>query len=282
MFPERLQTYLRPTYHAIQRRIARLDRVLDRRTMTVNEFEELLRRLGIVEGAVAMVHSSMDAIARRVRISPIQLIRMLQAKLSDEGTLLMPTFPFTGRQAHYVEREKRFDVRRTPSQSGLVTEVFRRMPSVIRSLHPTHPVAGWGKHAHTLIEAHHLGGAFGCNSPIYRMQDYGGLVIGLGTGLRDSFTILHVAEEVHPKAHDHFFEHEMRAMTTVDASGCEMPYTFQALRTDVRRDYGRVERVLVNEGILQYIAAGGLRCAVTNAQRFISRTMLLVEEGRYL
>jgi aminoglycoside 3-N-acetyltransferase len=275
MLPERLQTYLRPTYRAIQRRVARLDRVLDRRTMTVGG-------LGIVEGAVAMVHSSMDAIARRVRISPMQLIRMLQTKLTEQGTLLMPTFPFTGRQAHYVDRAKHFDVRRTPSQSGLVTELFRRMPPVIRSLHPTHPVAGWGKHARVLLEAHHLGGAFGCNSPIYRLQEYGGLVIGLGTGLRDSFTILHVAEEVHPKAQDHFFERDMRTMMIVDGSGCEMPYTFHALRADVRRDYGRVERVLVDEGILQYIVVGGLRCAVTHAQWFISRAMQLVEDGRYL
>src|SRR5438093_13280082 len=125
MLPERFQTYLRPAYHAVQRRVARLDRMLDRRMMTVADFEELLRRLGIVEGAVAMLHSSMDAIARRVRISPMQLIRILQTKLTEQGTLLMPTFPFMGRQAHYVGRVKHFNVSRTPSQSGLVTEVFR-------------------------------------------------------------------------------------------------------------------------------------------------------------
>jgi aminoglycoside 3-N-acetyltransferase len=207
---------------------------------------------------------------------------MLQHAITDQGVLLMPTFPFTGRQAHYIETTDKFDPRRTPSQSGLITEVFRRMPGVARSLHPTHPIAAWGKYAGDLIENHHLGGAFGSNSPIYRLREYGGLVVGLGTGVRDSFTILHVAEEIHPKAQDHFFERDARHMTIVDGAGREIPYTFWALRADVYRNYGPVERILFNEGIVQCIAVNGLRSIVTRAETFIDRTMQLVDEGRYL
>jgi aminoglycoside 3-N-acetyltransferase len=283
MFAERLENYFRPTYRAIRRRVARWDRVLDRRTMTTTEFQELLNGLGITEGAVVLVHSSMDAVARRVPgLSPTTLIQILQHTVTEQGTLLMPTFPFTGRQAHYVDRTNRFDVRRTPSQSGLITEIFRRMPDVVRSLHPTHSVAAWGKYAADLTQSHHLGGAFGANSPICRLRDYGGMVVGLGTGLRDSFTILHVVEEVHPKARDHFFERETRSMTIIDADGRERDYTFRVLRAGVRRDYERVERVLIDEGVLRYVAARGLRCAVTRAQSFIDRAMQLVDEDRYL
>src|SRR5436190_10664627 len=201
MLAQSLQDYLRPTYHAIRTQAMRLDRALDRRTLTVSEFEELLLRLGISAGQVVMVHSSMDAIGRRVPgLSPLSLIRMIQRLLTAEGTLLMPTFPFTGKQLQYVEQTARLDVQRTPSQSGLISEVFRRMPGVVRSLHPTHPIAAWGRRAKTLLATHHHGGAFALTSPIYRLREFKGIVIGLGTRVRTSFTILHVPEEIHPKA----------------------------------------------------------------------------------
>jgi aminoglycoside N3'-acetyltransferase len=273
---------LRPAYHAARERLARLDRAIDRRTLTRADFEQLLGELGIKPGATVLVHSSMDVVARRVpELTPVELIRMLQRLVTESGTLLMPTFPFTGKQAHYADTTSRFDVRRTPSQVGLMPEVFRRMSDVARSLHPTHPVAAWGRHARTLLADHHRGGAFGTNSPIYRLREFDGVVVGLGTGLRDSFTILHVPEELHPKARARFFESHSRTMTIVD-DGHELSYTFHALRPDVRRTYSRVERVLVREGILRYVTAKGLRCAVTNAGAFIDRCMRLVDEGRYL
>jgi aminoglycoside 3-N-acetyltransferase len=282
MLAQSLQDYLRPTYHALRTQARRLDRALDRRTLTAAEFEELLRRLGIAAGSVVMVHSSMDAIARRVPgLTPFSLVQMLQRLLTAEGTLLMPTFPFTGKQLRYVEGTSRFDVQRTPSQSGLITEVFRRMPGVTRSLHPTHPVAGWGKYASALLNMHHHGTAFGHSSPIYRLREVHGVVVGLGTRVRTSFTILHVPEEVHPIARERFFEREQRRMTVVDGLS-EIEYSFRALRADVSRNYSRVERILTEEGVLRCISDNGLRCTVTAADEFIDRSMRLIDEGRYL
>ncbi len=277
-----VKTYLRPAYHAVRKRVARVDRAIDRRTLTRAELDALLRTLGIVPGATVMVHSSMDAVSRRVPgLTPLELIRLLQSTLTESGTLLMPTFPFAGKQVHYIEKTGRFDVRRSPSQVGLLTEVFRRMPGVTRSLHPTHSIAAWGKHAQWLLEAHGQGTTFGTDSPIYRLRDVGGLVIGLGTGLRDSFTILHVIEEIHPKARERFFETGTRTMTIVDGTR-ETPFTFRALRPDVQRNYDRVERALTRGGVLRYVTAKGLRCTVTEAAAFIDCCTRLADEDRYL
>jgi len=282
MFSQTLQDYIRPTYHAIRTHAMRLDRALDRRTLTGSEFEGVLRRAGVSAGRVVMVHSSMDAISRRVPgLAPFSLIQMIQRLLTVEGTLLMPTFPFTGKQLRYVERTSHFDVRRTPSQSGLITEVFRRMPGVVRSLHPTHSIAGWGKYAKNLLDSHHHGTAFGVLSPIYRLREFEGIIIGIGTRVRTSFTILHVPEEVHPKAREHFFERDQRRMTVVDGS-TEIEYPLRPLRAEVSRNYSRVERILMEEGILQCVSANGLRCPVTHADAFIDRALRLIDEGRYL
>ena len=194
----------------------------------------------------------------------------------------MPTFPFLGKQLHYVEKGQKFDVVRTPSQVGLITEVFRRMPGVVRSLHPTHSFAAWGRHAEELVSTHHLGGTFDEKSPIFRLQDYDGLVVGLGTGLRDSFTILHVAEECHPKARKHFFEDAPRAMTVAGKDKKEIVCRFPVLRDSVHRNYDRVENALLRQGVLRYVTRSGFRCAVTNAKRFIAASMKLVDEDKYL
>jgi hypothetical protein len=55
--PQRLYAHLAATYHAIRRRMARLERALDRRSPTAREFEALLLQVGIKKGAVVLVHS---------------------------------------------------------------------------------------------------------------------------------------------------------------------------------------------------------------------------------
>lgn len=273
---------LMPLRRATQRVLRRLGERIDRRTMRPAELESVFATLGIRVGATVFIHSSMDALHRRVpELSPIALIGMLQRLLTPAGTLLMPTFPFKGKQADYVARTQRFDVRRTQSQVGLLTEVFRRMPGVERSLHPTHPVAAWGQHASVLLEAHHRGTAFGTNSPLCRLREFDGLVIGLGTGLVDSFTIMHVVEEIHPKAYDRFFSPIPHFMTIVN-DGVELPYELRVLRPDVRRRYRRVARTLFRERIVRRMRRRGLRCEVTDAGRFIERCLRLADADRYL
>ena len=126
----------------------------------------MLRDLGFNPGATVMVHSSFSHIRRRVPdLSPQSLIALLQDLLGSQGTLLIPTFPFQGSQGEYADKNPRFDVQKTPSKVGVLTEVFRQTPGVIRSKHPTHPVGAWGRHARDILSTHHLGPTFGVTSP---------------------------------------------------------------------------------------------------------------------
>ena len=139
---------------------------------------------GFKPGATVMVHSSFSHVRRRVPgLSPKGLIALLQEQLGPEGTLLMPTFPFQGSQGEYAEKNPRFDVQRTPSKVGVLTEVFRQMEGVVRSKHPTHPVAAWGRNASEIVSTHHLGPTFGVTSPFYRLREFEGIVVGLGTSM---------------------------------------------------------------------------------------------------
>ena len=266
-------------YRHLLRRWVQLDRAIDKRAMSAAEFVRLLDRLGVTSGATVLVHSSMERLGRRVPgLKPLGLIQLLQDRLRSEGTLLMPTFSFRGRQRDYVDRTRIFDVWRTPSQAGLLPEVFRRMPGVIRSLHPTHSIAGWGRHAAELLARHHLGTAFGPNSPMYKLQEYGGLVVGLGTRPEETFTIIHVSEELHPAARLWVHEERPRVMTIMDGVG-QIPYQFFVLRADSERDRFelRLLNALRNEGVVQRIVERGLECSVARADKVVHRSLELID-----
>jgi len=275
-----IPAYLRPMYRELKLRASRVDRFIDRRTMTESRFENLLAKLGIVPGATIFLHSSMDEITRRVRgMTAPRLLQLLQDTLGHSGTLLLPTFPFVGKQYFYVQRNPKFDVKRTPSKVGLLTEVFRRLPGVVRSLHPTHPVAAWGRHAIELTSTHHLGSTFGETSPFYKIQNVGGRVVGLGTRI-ESYTILHVADDLHPKRRRQVFA-EQHSTLLIDGDS-QIHYQFLPLRPDAGRNLARVEKQLLRRGVLTYISAAGLKCATAGAADFIRASMRLAEEGIFL
>src|ERR1041385_9139884 len=150
--PVRWHSRLFPIFDFARDACGRFDRSIDRRTLSHAALIELLRDLGFNPGATVMVHSSFSHIRRRVPdITPQRLIALVQELLGPEGTLLMPTFPFQGSQGEYADRTPRFDVRKTPSKVGVLTEAFRQTRGVVRSKHPTHPVGAWGRHAHEII-----------------------------------------------------------------------------------------------------------------------------------
>jgi aminoglycoside N3'-acetyltransferase len=175
-------------------------------TLTPEQLREALAGAGVVPGATVMTHVSMNELMRTASgLNALGLIALLKELLTAEGTLLVPTFPFTGFEADYLATRPSFDVQRTPSQMGLMTELFRRLPDTTRSIHPTHPVSGWGAHAADLLDTHHQGETFGELSPFCRMREHRGVVIGIGVGIRDAFTITHSGEYLHPTGRDYAF-----------------------------------------------------------------------------
>jgi aminoglycoside 3-N-acetyltransferase len=157
------------------------------------ELQAGLERVGVRPGDALMVHSSFDRFAGFAG-QPTDVIEVLLETVGPAGTVLMPTMPFDGLAVDYVASRPVFDVRRTPSRMGLITEWFRRWPGAVRSVHPTHPVAAWGARAEELSADHHRAETpCGHGSPWRRLLDVHGKVLMLGTDLR-CMTFGHVSE----------------------------------------------------------------------------------------
>lgn len=119
------------------------------------QLAQCLRRLGIGTGDTVLLHSAFEAF-RGFRGTIKELTDTVLDVIGPDGNLLMMSLPYRSSSLEYLKSLKCFDVRKTPSMMGLVTEFFRRRPGVLRSLHPTHPVLAFGPKAEWIVADHEL------------------------------------------------------------------------------------------------------------------------------
>lgn len=168
-----------------------------------------LSELGIRSGDILMVHSDGMAIKRMGWDYP-DLIDFLEEYLGGKGTLAMPTHP----KLFNAEGKEVYNVQRSPSTMGLLTEIFRRRKTTVRSKYPRAAVAASGLYAKELVSGHERSFAPHDEfSPYAKLAESGGKVLCIGVPL-DRMSIIHVAEDVmreHMPFHD-FYKEELILM----------------------------------------------------------------------
>ena len=95
----------------------------------------------------------------------------------------------------YIGKENpKFNLEESPSCVGILTELFRKRPGVVRSLHPTHSVVALGKDAEAFIAGNEK-----CETPCAMASPWGKLlerkatILLLGVDLRTN-TFMHGVE----------------------------------------------------------------------------------------
>lgn len=157
--------------------------------VTKSDIVRGLRELGVREGDILMVHSALSSVGR-VEGGADTVIDALIEAVGPGGTIAMPTLYLPA-----IIGTDIFDVNESPSQMGTITEVFRKRPGVVRSVHPTHPTAAYGVRAQDLIRDHILAPtACGEGTPFGRLAQWGGKVLLMGVD-QDRNTLLHTAED---------------------------------------------------------------------------------------
>jgi aminoglycoside 3-N-acetyltransferase len=112
-----------------------------------------LKLMGIEEGDVVLVHSALSKMGF-VNGGAKTVVESLVETLGLEGHLLMPTSTNNGRQLDFIQSNPVFDVLNSPSKMGAISEYFRKLPKVKRSLHPTESVACLGPDAEEFVHGH--------------------------------------------------------------------------------------------------------------------------------
>lgn len=174
LLPKKLLSY----YSGLkQRQIA--EKKQGNKKLSANEFQKILKdEFGIEKGSIVFVHSSVDRL--NIDLSAKEILNALMEAVGEEGTLLFPTYPALP-SYEFLKSAEVWDIKRTPSFSGLLSEVARRTAGSKRSLHPTKSVCAIGKNAEYFTNKHHLSPyPYDKQSPYYKVIEQNGISIGLG------------------------------------------------------------------------------------------------------
>jgi aminoglycoside 3-N-acetyltransferase len=155
------------------------------------ELESLLLTLGIREGDVLMVQSAWDGL-RQLKSKPSAVVAMLKRLIGSAGTLIMPTGPIVTTS----DVVQVYDVDRSPSSLGLLSESFRRMPGVKRSAFPMAPVCADGPLAEIFtrdFKKESGNTPYGRGSPYWQLGERNGKALILGIDFIRAATLFHCA-----------------------------------------------------------------------------------------
>lgn len=179
-----------------------------RMPLTKAKLIEEFKTMGIKSTDTILVHTSLSKLGYVIG-GALTLIQALQETVS-EGTILMPTQ--TGDNSNpeewqnppvstswiplIKEHTPAFDPQSTPTRGmGVVPELFRTLPGVVRSNHPIGSFAVWGKDNDTIIASQVLTPEFGEHSPLDHLIKRQGKVVLIGVGY-DSCTLMHYTEAI--------------------------------------------------------------------------------------
>lgn len=173
---------------------------------TVAELTADLRRLGLGEGDLVMVHASLRAIGPVVGGAD-GVIDAIEAAIGAGGTILVNVGvrddlawvndrPEAERAA-LLEGGDPFDATTTPADpdNGVLAEVFRTRPATLVSDHPEGRFGASGPLAHHLVDDVPWDDYYGPGSPLDRFVAARGKVLRLGAD-PDTVTLIHLAEHL--------------------------------------------------------------------------------------
>lgn len=176
VLPERVAASLVRFKKSLHRaRVGRLPLVSEK------DFTNILTgQLGLVAGDTVYVHSSIDQL--NLEFPFYRVVPLIQDVIGQRGTVLFPTYPNRNISSYeYLLRGNIFDVRRTPSYTGLLTEFARRQRNAIRSLHPTKSVCAIGRYAQEMTATHQNSPyPYDVCSPYYKLVEHEAKIVGIG------------------------------------------------------------------------------------------------------
>jgi aminoglycoside 3-N-acetyltransferase len=179
----------------------------ERLPLTVGLMVRGFSAVGLTAGMDVIVHTRLSALGW-IAGGAQALIEALQRVITPAGTIMMPAHngdnsdpshwqnPPVPEAWWQIIRDNlpAYDPRRTPTWGiGVVPELFRTHPGVLRSDNPHVSFAAWGAQAAYLTADHLLENDLGEGSPLAKLYDLDGHILLIGVG-HDTNTALHLAE----------------------------------------------------------------------------------------
>jgi len=235
----------------------------DEKPVYPQDFAEALKTLGITRGDCILVHSDIAVFGKLASYDRehlfSSLINELKNAVGEDGTIIMPTFSYS-----FCEN-KVFESVRTKSRVGVLTEYFRTLPDVVRTIHPIFSFAIWGENKESYLSISK--DSFDSDSVFGKLHKNQGKILFLGASFQ-SCTFIHYIEQMHGVPYRFFKKFE----GTIRNGNQEYQDTFTYLvryldNREVVVDLSRFEKHLLNHQYLKKAAAGNGNILSIEAER---------------
>lgn len=186
--------------------------------ITKKDLIKALPETGLKKGDKVIIHSSMSSVGV-LEEGPKTIVEALMEYIGPEGLIVMPSFPHTDMHK-YLTGNIIFDVRKSPSKNGAITEYFRKHEDTYRSLHPTHPIVAWGKGAEEIVKGHeHAIQPFDAKSPYKKLLDMNIKVMMLGVDL-EHMTMMRLLDDLYEEYEvDYYMPGKFFEVDVIDHDG---------------------------------------------------------------
>jgi aminoglycoside 3-N-acetyltransferase len=230
-----------------------------RRNPNPRSITECLDRLRIPRDGILLVHSSFRGLSRE-GLTPANVVDDLVAFMSP-GTLVMPTMSWR----FVTPKTPEFRELDTPSNTGILTELFRTTHATARSLHPTHSCAARGDAAAALLAEHHLDPTpCSARSPFGKVVQQDGWILMLGISI-DCCTVIHYGEELIAPNLYLRRESEAQEYGSIDRAGRRHRVVVRR-HLFLPRDFWQFQDALASRGHLRISRVGSVVCRAFRAR----------------
>ena len=165
---------------------------------SLKDIKSILSNINIKEDYI-LIHSNL-LIFDQFNFSIEDLWDVLHKTLGNNKTYLMPTFTFS------FTKKKIWDYNNSKSETGALTEFFRKKVAKKRTVHPLHSLCVYGPN-YKYVTNHKCSSSFGKGSTwewICKNKNVSNLSIGIG--LNGGATICHYPEELYKVDYREFIE----------------------------------------------------------------------------
>ncbi|MBI2069276.1 MAG: AAC(3) family N-acetyltransferase [Elusimicrobia bacterium] len=246
--------------------------------LTESDVRALLQEvMGIQPGDAVIVTSSIKAL--RLAFAPERLLEILEEIVGPSGTIAMHSFSQPPSR-EFLRSGRVFDVKNTPSSTGLLTELFRRRPGAVRSLHPIKAACAKGPLAAELTKDHHKSiRPFDATSPYYKLVEARAKSVGLGVD-SDTMIVIHCVEDCLKEAFPvDLYEPEVFEAVCIDYEGRPVRVkTLAHSRTATLHDTPGFGRRYLN-GVMKDFRYKLVPCFVADTQRVFEGMLACARRG---
>ena len=240
-----------------------------------NDLTDDLKNMGLLPTDSLLIHSSMKSIGEVEGRADTVLDTFME--YFSEGRVMFPTHTW----AQMSEEYNIFDPAKEPACVGILPNLFMKRDGVVRSLHPTHSMAVYGKDAETYIR-----GEENCTTPCTpggcwdRLRDIDAKILLIGVNhIRNTYIhsieeVFDVPERLTEKPVDFKIKMPDGTLKSVSVHRHYSPYT-----AHISEYFDKFTRAYYETGAAKQVKFGDADCILCDAKKLFEVTGRMLSKG---